>query len=86
MTFGSILEFLDFELDKNVFEKKRVHKKKTLHGSDGDVGALTLSSFTAETLKAYKNLPGKHKEICKQIATFISIPPYSIQERRSILL
>ena len=39
MTFGSILEFLDFELDKNVFEKKRVHKKKTLHGSDEDVGA-----------------------------------------------
>ena len=39
MRFGSTIEFLDFALDKNVFEKKRVHRKKPLHGSDGDGGA-----------------------------------------------
>ena len=42
MRFGSTIEFLDFALDKNVFEKKRVHRKKPLHGSNGDAGALTL--------------------------------------------
>ena len=52
MRFGSTIEFLDFALDKNVLEKKRVHRKKPLHGSDGDGGALTLRSFTAETSKA----------------------------------
>jgi hypothetical protein len=78
MRFGSIIEFLDFALDKNVFEKKRVHRKKALHGSDadGDGGELTLRSFTAETSKAYKNLPGKQKKIYKQIAAYISMPPY----------
>jgi len=76
ITFDSIFEFLDFALDKNVFEKKRVHRKKALHGSDGDGGALTLRSFTAETSKAYKNLPGKQKKIYKQIAAYISMPPY----------
>jgi hypothetical protein len=55
---------------------KRVHRKKPLHGSDGDGGALTLRSFTAETSKAYKNLPGKQKKIYKQIAAYISMPPY----------
>jgi len=76
ITFDSIFEFLDFALDKNVFEKKRVHRKKPLHGSEGDGGALTLRSFTAETSKAYKNLPGKQKKIYKQIAAYISMPPY----------
>jgi len=78
MRFGSTIEFLDYALDKNVFEKKRVHRKKALHGSDadGDGGALTLRSFTAETSKAYKNLPGKQKKIYKQIAAYISMPPY----------
>jgi len=76
LRFGSTIEFLDFALDKNVFEKKRVHRKKPLHGSDGDGGALTLRSFTAETSKAYKNLPSKQKKIYKQIAAYISMPPY----------
>ena len=40
MRFGSTIEFLDFAPDKYVFEKKRVHRKKALHGSDGDGGAL----------------------------------------------
>ena len=72
------IEFVDFALDKNIFEKKRVHRKKALHGSDadGDGGELTLRSFTAETSKAYKNLPGKQKKIYKQIAAYISMPPY----------
>lgn len=74
MRFGSTIEFLDFALDKNVFEKKRVHKKKAI--LDGDGGALTLRSFTAETSKAYKNLPGKQKKIYKEIAAYISMPPY----------
>ena len=81
MRFGSILAFLDFALDKNIFEKKRVHRKKALHGSDGDGGALTLKSFTAETSKAYKNLPGKQKMIYKEIAAYISMPPYRRGDR-----
>ena len=63
-------------LIKTYLRRRRVHRKKPLHGSDGDGGALTLRSFTAETSKAYKNLPGKQKKIYKQIAPYISMPPY----------
>ena len=47
--FGSILEFINYSLDKKVFEKKRVHRKKSrAAGSDGD-GESVLGSFVAET-------------------------------------
>jgi len=75
-TFGSTIEFLDFALDEDVFEKKRIHRKKALHASDGDGGAFTLKSFTAETSNAYKKLPDKQKKVYKQIAAYISMPPY----------
>jgi hypothetical protein len=79
MKFGKIIEFLDFALDKNVFEKKRVHKKKDLHavhgGSDGDGCELTLKAFTAETSNMYKVLPDKHKKIYKEIAAYINNLP-----------
>ena len=74
--FSSILEFVNYSLDKKVFEKKRVHRKKSrAAGSAGD-GESVLGSFIAETSKAYKNLPGKQKKIYKQIAAYISMPPY----------
>lgn len=76
IAFENIIVFIDYAIENKVFEKKRVHRKKPLHGSDGDGGALTLRSFTAETSKAYKNLPGKQKKIYKQIAAYISMPPY----------
>ena len=74
--FGSILEFINYSLDKKVFEKKRVHRKKSrAAGSDGD-GESVLGSFIAETSKAYKNMSFKEKKIYKEIAAYISIPPY----------
>lgn len=80
-TFGSIVEFLEFALDENVFERKRIHRKKALHASDGDGGAFTLKSFTAETSNAYKKLPDEQKNVYKQIAAYISMPPYQREER-----
>ena len=72
--FGSILEFINYSLDKKVFEKKRVHRKKSrAASSDGD-GKSVLGSFIAETSKAYKNMSFKEKKIYKEIAAYISIP------------
>jgi hypothetical protein len=79
--FGSILEFINYSLDKKVFEKKRVHRKKSrAAGSDGD-GESVLGSFIAETSKAYKNMSRKEKKIYKEIAAYISIPPYRRGDR-----
>jgi len=79
--FSSILEFVNYSLDKKVFEKKRVHRKKSsAAGSDGD-GESVLGSFIAETSKAYKNMSCKEKKIYKEIAAYISIPPYRRGDR-----
>ena len=81
--FGSILEFVNYSLDKKVFEKKRVHRKKSrAAGSDRD-GESVLGSFVAETSKAYKNMSCKEKKIYKEIAAYISIPPYRRGDRSS---
>ena len=73
--FGSILEFVNYSLDKKVFEKKRVHRKKSrAAGSAGD-GESVLGSFIAETSKAYKNMSCKEKKIYKEIAAYISNHP-----------
>jgi hypothetical protein len=60
-----------------------VHRKKSgAAGSAGDGdGESVLGSFIAETSKAYKNMSCKEKKIYKEIAAYISIPPYRRGER-----
>lgn len=75
--FSSTLDFIQYVIDTGVFEKKRVHRKKDSRGSsDDEKGTVFLVPFIRETSLAYKKLSDKEKKMYKEIAVYISIPPW----------
>ena len=82
--FGNIREFLDYAIEEDVFERKRVHRKKNvgLNGESSFAGCAStpILSFIKVTSKAYKKLSDEEKQAYREIAYYIRIPKCLRQE------